>query len=103
MSFPHWKSWVKGTHFGLEGLGCCGDSATGALGWGTLPLLPFPCPSSSLQEKRGTQPSASWELREASQEAFAISTERKALSSPPGDLSKTWPCPGRHASFYPIS
>lgn len=43
-----------------------------------------------------------WELREASQEAFAISTEQKALSFPPGDLNKIWPCRSRHAGFYPI-
>lgn len=68
---------------------------------GTLPLPPFLGPSSSLQEKLGNL--VSWELREASQEAFAISSEPKTLGSPLGNLNKTWPCPGRHASFYPVS
>lgn len=68
------------------------------------PASPSPSSPVKLTAEAGRiQFLASSELREASQEALAIFTEQKALSSPRGDLNKTWPCPSRHAGFYPIS
>lgn len=101
MSFPCWKAGVKGAHFGLNGQG----------GVAVLPLVPLagrsasPSPSLLLRpltEEAWETQFPAWELREASQEAFAISTEQKALSFPPGDLNKIWPCRSRHACFSPI-
>lgn len=100
--FSPLEGWGKGAHFGQEGPG---GEAVQPLG----PQLGDPAsPSPSLLvrltagEARGTQLPASWLLREASLEAFAISTELKALSFPPRDFNKTWPCLSRRVSFHLI-